>query len=439
MRSAGPSAGAYHAGLDGEHPKRVQEEFLAGGIEVMVATTACGMGIDKPDIRTVIHTALPGSLEAYYQEIGRAGRDGRPSRAILMHSYADRYTHDFFFERDYPEVTVLDAIFARLQPRHQEKAALQKQLRMDPDIFDKALEKLWIHGGAVLDFAENVTRGQAFWRESYIAHGEQKRAQIDQMIRYAESNQCRMRTLVRHFGDLADGQKACGICDFCAAAQCAAQRFRTATEAERTALFRIVAAMRSGDMRSTGKLYGDLYPNSDMSRDTFEEVLGAMARAGLVQVTDAVFEKNGKQIPYRKVSLTRAAYSINETTPIEFIMKETVVPVKRKGKRKVAVAAKRKRAKKPETPARPKPGAEDQRSEVDPDSRIEEALRAWRLAEARRRGVPAFRILSDQALRAMATRRPETARELLAIPGIAITTVEKYAGQFYRILQRSGG
>ena len=63
---------------------------------------------------------------------------------------------------------------------------------MDPDIFDKALEKLWIHGGAVLDFAENVSRGQDSWRESYIAHGEQKRAQIDQMIRYAESNQCRM-------------------------------------------------------------------------------------------------------------------------------------------------------------------------------------------------------------------------------------------------------
>jgi superfamily II DNA helicase RecQ len=73
------------------------------------------------------------------------------------------------------------------------------------------------------------------------------------------------------------------------------------------------------------------------------------------------------------------------------------------------------------------------------DSRIKEALRAWRLAEAKQRGVPAFRILSDQALRAMATRRPETARELLAIPGIAITTVEKYAGQFYRILQKRGG
>jgi superfamily II DNA helicase RecQ len=196
--------------------------------------------------------------------------------------------------------------------------------------------------------------------------------------------------------------------------------------------------MRSSDVRSTGKLYSDLYPNGDLSRDTFEEVLGAMARAGLVQVTDAVFEKSGKQIPYRKVSLTRAAHSINETTPVEFIMKETAVPAKRKGKRKVAVAAKRKRAKRPETTARPKSGPEDQRSEVGSDSGIEEALRAWRLAEARRRGVPAFRILSDQALRAMAIRRPETARELLAIPGIGITTVEKYARQFYRILQKSG-
>src|SRR5438094_4561704 len=99
-------AAAYHAGLDAQRRQRVQEEFLEGRIEVMVATIAFGMAIDKADIRTVIHTALPGSLEAYYQEIGRAGRDGRPSRAILMHSYADRYTHDFFFERDYPDVAV---------------------------------------------------------------------------------------------------------------------------------------------------------------------------------------------------------------------------------------------------------------------------------------------------------------------------------------------
>src|SRR5207249_1210416 len=229
LASSFPAA-AYHAGLDAQRRQRVQEEFLEGRIEVMVATIAFGMGIDKADIRTAIHTALPGSLKAYYQEIGRAGRDGRPSRAILMHSYADRYTHDFFFERDYPDVAVLDGIFARLQPEPQAKAALQHQVRMEEEVFDKAMEKLWTHGGALVDFAENVSRGHDQWRESYIARGEQKRAQIDQMIRYAESSQCRMATLVRHFGDLADGQKPGGICDFCAPRLCAAQRFRTATE-----------------------------------------------------------------------------------------------------------------------------------------------------------------------------------------------------------------
>src|SRR6516164_506996 len=105
---------SYHAGLDAEMRRRVQEGFMVGKLDVMVATIAFGMGIDKPDVRTVIHTALPGSLEGYYQEIGRAGRDGRQSRAILMHSYGDRHTHDFFFSRDYPDVSLLDRLFTKL-------------------------------------------------------------------------------------------------------------------------------------------------------------------------------------------------------------------------------------------------------------------------------------------------------------------------------------
>jgi DNA topoisomerase-3 len=433
---------AYHAGLDAVHRKRVQEEFLEGGIQVMVATIAFGMGIDKPDVRTVIHTALPGSLEAYYQEIGRAGRDGKPSRTILMHSYADRRTHDFFFERDYPAVKVLDGIFERLRAEPVEKAVLQHQLRMDPEVFDKALEKLWIHGGALVDFAENVSRGHDHWREPYTAQAEQKQQQLDLMLRYAETSECRMAGLVRHFGDLADSRKACGICDFCAPSECVGQRFRPATDRERAAALAVVGALRSSGTRPTGKLHAEVCPNAEMTRDAFEEILGAMARANFLRLANAVFEKDGRSIPYRKAALTADGEALEEIVPGDLLMKDAAQAAtrKRKGKKKKAAAAPagRKRARNAAPAAPPAPPRPADRPKLTPDSHVEDKLRQWRLSEAKRRGVPAFRIFSDQVLKAVAAHRPATAAELLAIPGLGIGTVEKYGAQLYRLLHGTG-
>jgi superfamily II DNA helicase RecQ len=428
---------AYHAGLDAEHRKRVQQQFLEGRITVMVATIAFGMGIDKPDVRTVIHTALPGSLEAYYQEIGRAGRDGAPSRTILMHSYADRRTHDFFFERDYPDVKILDGIFSRLRAEPVEKQVLQHQLRMDPEVFDKALEKLWIHGGALVDFAENVSRGHDHWREPYIAQGDQKQQQLNLMLRYAESSECRMSGLVRHFGDLVDAQHACRICDFCAPADCAGQLFRPATDAERTAALSVISILRSNSGRSTGKLHAEVFPHGEMTRDAFEEILGAMARANFLRLANAVFEKDGKSIPYRKATLTTDGEALEEIVPGDLLMKDAAQAATkaRKGRKKKAAAPSRRKASRKhvavETPAPSRPVDQPKPA---PDSRLEETLRLWRLAEAKRRGVPAFRIFSDQVLKAVAAKRPATAAELLAIPGLGINTVEKYGAQIYRLL-----
>ena len=139
-----------------------------------------------------------------------------------------------------------------------------------------------------------------------------------------------MMSLVRHFGDMSDSATACGACDFCAPAKCVAQRFRTATEVERAALYRVLSAMRSIRTRSTGKLYAELYPGNEISRDNFEEILGAMARAELLSFADAVFEKEGKQIPYRTVSLTPAGRAANETTPVLFVMKDAPRPVSKR-------------------------------------------------------------------------------------------------------------
>ncbi len=432
--------GAYHAGLDAENRQHVQQEFLEGRMEAMVATIAFGMGIDKANVRTVIHTALPGSLEAYYQEIGRAGRDGLPSRTILMHSYADRRTHDFFFERDYPDAKILDGIFHRLTAEPVEKSALRKHLRMDEDAFDKALEKLWIHGGAVVDFAENVSRGQAGWRELYVAQFEQKQQQLDLMLRFAEASECRMAALVRHFGDLADSHKACGICDFCAPGDCAGQRFRAATAEEKQAALRTVTALRGAGYRPTGRLHAELFPDGAMTRDTFEEVLGALARAALVRLTSALFEKDGRSIPYYKASLTAAGKAVEDIDPLELRMKLATESTARKRKpKKIATKAAKKPGKR--TKARRPAAAKASKAAQVPDAasaRLEEALKSWRLAEAKRRGVPAFRICTDAVLKALAERRPSTAAELLAIPGIGLSTVEKYGAQFYRLVAQSG-
>jgi superfamily II DNA helicase RecQ len=354
-----------------------------------------------------------------------------------MHSYADRRTHDFFFERDYPDVKILDGIFSRLRAEPVEKQVLQHQLRVDPEVFDKALEKLWIHGGALVDFAENVGRGHDQWREPYIAQGDQKQQQLDLMLRYAESSECRMSALVRHFGDLADSQHACRICDFCAPGDCAGQLFRPANDVERAAALSVVSILRSNSGRSTGKLHAEVCPHGEITRDAFEEILGAMARANFLRLANAVFEKDGKSIPYRKATLTTDGEALEEIVPGDLLMKDAAQAATkaRKGKKKkAAVPSRRKTSRKRVIAATPPPSRSAERPQRAPDARVEETLRLWRLAEAKRRGVPAFRIFSDQVLKAVAAKRPATAAELLAIPGLGINTVEKYGAQIYRLL-----
>jgi DNA topoisomerase-3 len=417
---------AYHAGLDSDRRRRVQDGFLNGKLDVIVATIAFGMGIDKANIRSVIHTALPGSIEAYYQEIGRAGRDGEPSRAILMHSYADRHTHDFFFERDYPDVKFLDQIYGRLRAEPQPRELVEKQSRVPSEVFEKALEKLWTHSGAIIDAEDNLSRGANNWRDSYIAQGEQKQSQIEAMIRYAQSNECRMSSLVRHFGDTADSRKPCGMCDFCAPERCVAQRFREATGQEQTVARAVINALRM-NRKSVGKLHTELCGNNGIDRDGFEELLGAMARSGLVRLVDSVFEKDGKQIPFRLATFTGDAKYLEEGTPLELMIRETAALSTKLARTKIG-----KKQKSHMAPARAR---EDRETPLE--SGVAVVLKAWRRTVATRLGIPAFRIMSDRVLLAIAEKEPKTAAELLAIPGIGIKLVEKYASQIYRILDES--
>ncbi len=114
----------YHAGMTDEERVRAQEDFMTGRAQVIVATNAFGMGIDKPDIRFVVHFHLPGSIEAYYQEIGRAGRDGQQSVCLLLFNYADKRTQDYFIEGSYPPPELIAKVYEALVSTNQRRIEL---------------------------------------------------------------------------------------------------------------------------------------------------------------------------------------------------------------------------------------------------------------------------------------------------------------------------
>ena len=110
----------YHAGMEEEERSRIQEAFLEGRADLIVATNAFGMGIDRSDIRLIIHHQLPGTIEAYYQECGRAGRDGDPAACLLLFSLSDRKLQEFFIEMSYPAREVVLAVYQALLQRQED-------------------------------------------------------------------------------------------------------------------------------------------------------------------------------------------------------------------------------------------------------------------------------------------------------------------------------
>lgn len=163
--SSGLKASAYHAGLKDDERTRVQDAFASGSLPIVCATNAFGMGIDRPDVDAVVHYAIPGSVEAYYQEIGRAGRDGRPATATLLWDYGDVVTREFLI--DSPK---------RDNSGHRRGAPL------DP---------------------EEAARRKAL-----------EHAKLRRMVDYADTAGCLRGTILRYFGD-PDVREPCGSCGNC--------------------------------------------------------------------------------------------------------------------------------------------------------------------------------------------------------------------------------
>lgn len=231
LREHGKRALAYHAGLSSQERTRAQDTFMSGEIDVICATSAFGLGIDKPDVRFVIHTTLPPSPDAYYQEAGRAGRDGNPSDALMLYCRTDRGLQEWLINADFPDVNVLRQIHRQATKSDGRLSVdnVSQALRLGPTTVRVGLQLLAEAG--TVDLGERVgneilieARTSSLEAQHLasldMAINRQQRWRIEQLDAvegYVTSDRCRRAWLLRYFGDpasIARGDASC--CDRCA-------------------------------------------------------------------------------------------------------------------------------------------------------------------------------------------------------------------------------
>jgi len=249
LKAAGMRARVYHAGLEGGVREKAQDVFMSGQLDVIVATNAFGMGIDKSDIRLVVHADIPRSPEAYYQEAGRGGRDGKPTRCVLLFNHGDIRLQEFLIDASYPSAELLRGVWKLLRdkpelglitPYEDElEARLRKQLvgivpagsgreggEVSGAAMGAALRILERHGMLRRDDERVVaSRPQTDGAyppldvESLQRRADVERSKLRTMVEYAYYPRCRRQFVLEYFGDQdwASRDRTCGGCDNCEA------------------------------------------------------------------------------------------------------------------------------------------------------------------------------------------------------------------------------
>src|SRR5687767_11010751 len=377
---AGIAAAAYHAGLSDTERTRVQDAFASGKLQVVCATNAFGMGIDRPDLEAVVHKELPASVEAYYQEVGRVGRDGRQSVATLLWNYIDVKTREFLIDKR-DEDGDRGANHAPAEPAEQDRR--------------RALEHL----------------------------------KLKRMVAYADGTGCLRMTILRYFGD-PDAGADCQSCGNCL------------KRAELTSVqLLLVRKILSGVARA-GERWGRRKISAMLTGKTEElpEALVSLSTTGLLSEHDPrLIEKwidalvgAGALISspdiYRTLRLSSLGRDVMAGRQSSLSLLVPTVRVKAAGTRKRDKKTKGIRGAATLLSA---PAASEG---SEPDENVLNALRAWRRDEARSRAIPAYVVLHDKTIDAIARERPRSAMDLGQISGIGPAKLAAYGEAILRVL-----
>jgi ATP-dependent DNA helicase RecQ len=406
LTQQGIAAEAYHAGLNREHRTVVQRRFTVGQTPVIVATNAFGMGIDKPDVRFVVHVQMPPRIEAYYQEAGRAGRDGDPAECTLLFARRDRAAQQRFIDLQHPDdATVRDTWQRWIELANRESGRLPFNVgNADPDQF--ALIVAVLRDSGLLDPVEMRLRSSdpqaPIDTRSVQRHRDHAEARLRDMTEYAETRSCRRALILRYFGEQPPDR--CGACDNCLGT-------------------------------ASGGLEAD-YPS-----ELFDALLELRERIARTSNRDPsrVFEnRTAREIatyrPSDRDGLLRI-WGIGETRA-DWLGRELLALVEEWCARHPDETAPRM----PDDLAtqRPLKSRADLGPEIDASDPLIEALRSWRSERAREDGVPAYTLFSDRTLRELVANRPGSRAALLSTWGLGESRVDRFGSELLEIIGAHG-
>jgi len=382
LHAAGFRAGVYHAGMSPEDRASVNARFASGDLSVVAATNAFGMGIDRADIRVVVHLQAPGSIEAYYQEVGRAGRDGAPAEGVLLASASDM--------------------------------GLRKRLIDMRGSGSELAARQW---GLFLD-----------------------------LMRYVEAGSCRHDFILRYFGDDQETLGGCGHCDVCSALEGqdgvggdGARHDPAAQLVVRQALSGIARARGQVGLRSVAEMLAGK-SNAKSKRWGFESLstFGLLRSEGVEWavallrrlVTAALADLTSDEYPL--LILTARGVSVMKGE----LPADVLLPPAHAGRRS---GRKRAGTRDGASPSSKSPSAVDVDALDDGSRRLFMALREERLALARERGVPPYVVCHDRTLLGLAVHRPTTDGGLSGVHGMGPARIEAYGARLIAVIERNAG